>query len=30
MLETWMPRPVVIGLFYTYFTPIQVVMAVDG
>jgi hypothetical protein len=24
-LKTWMPSAVVIGLFYTYFTPIQVV-----
>ena len=29
-LETCMPGIVVIGLFYTYFTPIQVVTAVEG
>jgi hypothetical protein len=30
MLDTWMPGAVVIGLFYTYFTPIQAVIAVEG
>ena len=30
MLETRMPGAVVIGLFCTYFTTIQVVMTVEG
>ena len=29
-LDTWMPDAVVIGLFYTYFTTIQAVTAVEG
>ena len=29
-LDTGMPGAVVIGLFYTYFTTIQVVTAVEG
>ena len=30
MLDTWMPGVVVISLFYTYFTPIQAVIVVEG
>ena len=29
-LDTWVCGAVVIGLFYTYFTPIQAVTAVEG
>ena len=29
-LDTWMPSAVVIGLFCTYFTPIQAITTVEG